>query len=51
MAYGIVEEPSFKEAVGRLGGAYRIDAAMEALVEPLSRKPHEVQRHSPALSL
>ena len=41
MDYSIVEEPSFKEAVDKLGGSYRVDAALEALVEPLSKKPHE----------
>lgn len=41
MDYSIVEEASFLAAVQKLGGALRVDTAIEILVEPLSRKPHE----------
>lgn len=41
MTYSIIEEPSFQDAVLRLGGAHRVDTATEILVEPLRRKPFE----------
>lgn len=35
----LVEEPSFSEAVKRLGGAEKIDPALDALIGALSRNP------------
>lgn len=43
MKYSIVEEPSFIEAAGKLGGSIRVDMAIEVLIEPLSNKPHEFE--------
>lgn len=40
MEYRIQEEDSFSDAVLKLGGARRVDAALEILMEPLSRRPY-----------
>lgn len=40
MQYSIVEEASFIEAAGKMGGSFRVDMAIEVLIEPLSNKPH-----------
>lgn len=40
MEYAIIEEESFREAVQKLGGSYRVDTALEILMEPLSRIPY-----------
>jgi hypothetical protein len=40
MEFSIVEEPSFSDAVLKLGGSRRVDAAIEILMEPLSRRPY-----------